>query len=111
GTSAVNEFSPVGRDTVGGSGNRLLLGVCGRRGQLGTILLHLAGPEVVEPPLTRFETLDDRVPGLLEVAAAVPGGGAVTASDVATSGAETEMQLTAVHGDALMAAVFIVRHG
>lgn len=72
--SAVNEFSPVGRDTVGGSGSRLLLGVCGRRGQLGTILLYLAGPEVVEPPLTRFETLDDRVPGLLEVAGAVPGG-------------------------------------
>src|SRR5699024_12417174 len=72
--SAVNEFSPVGRDTVGGSGSRLLLGVCGRRGQLGTILLYLAGPEVVEPPLTRFETLDVRVPGLLEVAGSDTGG-------------------------------------
>ena len=82
---------PVGRDTTGRAGDRLVERMvvrgCQRRPSK-----EFVGAVVPEPVLTRLETADDGVLGGSSVAGCMLAGGVVAAANVAALGTPAEME-------------------
>src|SRR6516165_7538473 len=89
--SAIQMPFPVRGHGADGSWDRLVNGVAGRVGGVGSVS-ELVGAVVVEPVLFGLEALDDRMPGLLVMRACVLARGVVAAADVAAAGASAQVQ-------------------
>ena len=96
--SAIVSANPVARGP--GSWHWLIERVVQGRDQLGAVEV-LLGRVVPEPIFLRFVTLDDRVPCVGRMVTCMLGWGRVTAADVSTTRATTQVEPPTMAGEAL----------